>query len=304
MEAAQSDQQNSKLSGPYERPSTIACAVHNCSCSTAGTHFGKTAKHHSIPELSANTTGSITIDGTYIPLAAPPLDIRFSTYPHVTAPNRSNTIFYHSRSDHQTYDYQRRPYAGEIRFDGSTYTKDFVKDSGVCIASDQYSWEFSSLLLLTFCVYTMLFATILIALQTDVYTDSQFDRSHQSYSVYADILTIAEALKSIPEYNLPELLGSPREIDEKIGNRKHGIRFDTRGLPPGRSDEKWALREEKLREGELASGDQGATEEFELQHMDAVRLDLELEGDGLMAQILHQYDPDNSDEVRTMSGAI
>lgn len=119
----------------------------------------------------------------------------------------------------------------------------------------------------------MLFATILIALQTDVYTDSQFDRSHQSYSVYADILTIAEALKSIPEYNLPELLGSPREIDEKIGNRKHGMRFDTRGLPPGRSDEKWAAMEEKLRECELASGDQGATEEFELHRMDAMRLD-------------------------------
>lgn len=209
-----------------------------------------------------------------------------------------------NRSGNQLSDFQGNSSIVGL-FEDSAYTERFIKETGICIASEAYSWGFSSLLLLTFCVYTLLFATTLIILQTEVYRHSRLDRDHQSHSIYADILTIAEALKSIPEYNLLELLRSPKEIDEKIGGRKHGIRFDMRGLPLARSDEKWALKEEKLRD-ELASAASRTQEETELQRLELVQQGPGLEEDGLIriSRASHEPASEDSNQDGTMSGAI
>jgi hypothetical protein len=141
-----------------------------------------------------------------------------------------------NRSDLMTYNFEGDTSTINI-FNGSEYSEDFVKRTGVCIASEAYSWGFSSLLLLTFCTYTMLFATTLIVLQAEVYHCSRVDRNHQGYSIYADIFTIAEALKSIPECNPLDLLQSPKTLDKKLGGRKHGIRFNVGSLPHSRTTE-------------------------------------------------------------------
>jgi hypothetical protein len=168
---------------------------------------------------------------------------------------------------------------------------------------------FSSLLLLAFCVYTFLYATALIALQTEVYRHSRFDRNHQSYSIYADILMIAEALKTIPECDLLQLLQSPKVLEEKFGGRKHGMRFNVRGLRPARYCEKEAEREKlwarfanegRLRDEHLALDARGG---LELQTIEPVQQKPELGEDGLVSRVSHKQASRDSDEDRTMSGA-
>jgi hypothetical protein len=45
---------------------------------------------------------------------------------------------------------------------------DMVKGNSRCVAVDRYAWGFSASLILTFCVYTFVYAVSLVALQTEV----------------------------------------------------------------------------------------------------------------------------------------
>jgi hypothetical protein len=92
--------------------------------------------------------------------------------------------------------------------------------TGRCIADDAYSWGFSSLLLLTFCCYTIAFALALIVLQTDVYWNSRHDRDHQSHSIYTDVLYLAEELKKTFGHNVEDHLRSPKSFDKKVEDWK------------------------------------------------------------------------------------
>jgi hypothetical protein len=315
---------------------TLACAAHDCSCSielwraddyAIVSNNYASESYSTVGALLANMTSNITIAGAKYALPAPPLDLRFAfnfALPQSNFLSRlsgernltdgmdasefwSNESF--NRSDLATYNFGG---AASIMgmYKDTTYTEDFVKRTGICIASEKYSWGFSSLLLLTFCVYTIIFATTLIALQTEVHRHSQFDRDHQSYSIYADILMIAEALKTIPEYDLLQLLQSPKVLEEKLGGRKHGMRFNVSGLRPARYREKEAEREKlwarlanegRLRDERLALNARG---DMELQTIEPVHQGSGLEGDGLMSRLSHEQASRDSVEDRTMSGAI
>lgn len=73
-----------------------------------------------------------------------------------------------------------RPINQRLAFDSVEYNATYITYSGLCIADKAYSWGFSSLLLLTFCVYTLTFAATLVSLQTDVYWNSRSDRGYQA----------------------------------------------------------------------------------------------------------------------------
>jgi hypothetical protein len=321
MESAQSEQEYANLSGPYEKRFTLACAFHECSCSIPEMSFGRATGNYSIDQLSAKTTSNITINGSRVSLPAPPLNISFGFHHFYSKERKSNTgatsaSEYWSGTPFSRFtamrDYQGdySPASGGIFCNGFEYTEDFIIETGVCIASEAYSWGSSSLLLLTFCVYTILFAMTLMVLQTDVYWNSRLDRTHQSYSIYADILTIAETLKSIPEYNLLDLLQSPKALDEKVGGRKHGTRFDTRGLQPSRLDETEVGRENvrKRLEKEARHRDEhgllSAQGGMELQLIEPVQQETRLEEDGLMSRVSHEQASRDSVKDITMSGAI
>ena len=112
-----------------------------------------------------------------------------------------------------------------------------IKQSGRCIAEDAYAWGFSSLLLLTFCCYTILFAASLILLQTDIYWNSGHDRNHQSYSIYTDVLYLAEELKTTFGQNVQDHMQSPRAFEQRVERRKQGLSLDVRDLPLSRWQE-------------------------------------------------------------------
>jgi hypothetical protein len=310
MDAAQI----ASLSVPTTKPSTLACAFHDCSCSIEGIDFGQKVTYPTIDQLSASTTSEITIQGTHISLLAPNLAIRLALLPisseaatitAIASDYWSGTVGYQYKQ--WTFDYDRRPASSaDISFNGSVYNESFIKTTGICIASEAYSWGFSSLLLLTFCVYTVLFATTLIMLQTDVYHHSQSDRNYQSHSIYADILIIAETLKSTPEYGLLDPLQSPKVLEEELGGRKHGIRFDMRGLPPPRADEAEARREKMrdniMKEGFLRAANlsSSAPGDMELQLIEPLQQEPVIEGDGLISRVSHE----EAREDKTVSGTV
>ena len=51
-----------------------------------------------------------------------------------------------------------------------------IKQTAVCQPSKEYQWGFSTPLLLLFCLATIFFATILVALHTDNFLNSRVDR--------------------------------------------------------------------------------------------------------------------------------
>jgi hypothetical protein len=107
-----------------------------------------------------------------------------------------------------------------------------VRNSSVCIASDQYSWGFSSMLLLTFCIYTLLFAAALILLQAEVYWYSRSDRLDLSSSIYTDILFLADAIQTRFGHGIWDI--PVKELDKQVRDHRGGISVDVDKLPCSR----------------------------------------------------------------------
>lgn len=106
-------------------------------------------------------------------------------------------------------------------YDGLGLDEEFVTRTGRCIADEAYSWGFSSLLLLTFCSSTLLFALVLIMLQTDVYWNSRSDRHAQRYSIYSDIVWLAKELSFHLGTDLDTL--TPKGLERRVENDTEGI---------------------------------------------------------------------------------
>lgn len=118
-------------------------------------------------------------------------------------------------------------------YEGTPYDEAEIKLSGRCIADKTYSWGFSSLLLLTFCSCTLVFVVILILLETDVYWNSRHDRLNQQFSIYLDIIFLAEELKTICGPGAGDLLA--QVIDKKTNCCKRGVCLENYALPSSRS---------------------------------------------------------------------
>lgn len=123
------------------------------------------------------------------------------------------------------------------------FNESTIRQTGRCVAEDAYSWGFSSLLLLTFCIYTTVFAFTLILLQTDVYWNSRYDRVHQSHSIYTDVLYLADELRARFGSTLGGHAQSPTKVERMVEQAKHGLNIDVSELPLSRWQE-WRLSRE------------------------------------------------------------
>lgn len=202
-------------------------------------------------------TSTIAIEGSPIKVLTPPLEIRLQSNGIVDAVNLTQ--------QHETAkDYWKGIAAGipdpfssymwtiehamnnlliahpSYLTNNVLYSEEQILDTGRCIADEAYLWGFSSLLLLTFCASTMMFAITMIGLQTDVYWNSRHDRQHQSHSIYADVITIVKALKAVLGEDVMQLLKSPKELEESVEGRKHGVRHQIDELPPSRAAQRVA----------------------------------------------------------------
>lgn len=231
------DSQNDNATRPSDEAITFTCANHNCSCSLP---FGY--------EQSAVMTSSIVLNGKQWDLPAPPLSISLVEISHVYKnQSRQNIAAGYYWSGHLIDDnsLEHRAY---INGSGSTVLTmydnavevepDFVVDTGACIANDAYQWGFSSLLLLCFCSYTLLFVATLIGLQIDVFRHSRSDRDHKPQSIYHDILFLAAELKSL----LGERDENPstEEMEHEVAQHGVGLRVQVEELLPARASD-WRL---------------------------------------------------------------
>jgi hypothetical protein len=118
------------------------------------------------------------------------------------------------------------------------FKKDYIKGSSRCIANKAYSWGVSSLLLLTFCSCTLVFATILVLLQTDVYWNSRCDRCYQEYSIYLDIIYLVDELRALFGHDVGEQ--SAKTLDKAVKGCQNDIALKVDELPFSRFQQ-WKL---------------------------------------------------------------
>lgn len=109
-------------------------------------------------------------------------------------------------------------------WDGQQFDVDQIANVSRCVAAGQYSWGFSASLLLTFCVWTIIYAILLLSLELDVYLFSQSQRYSRLYtSTYQDVLNIARALTTRFGDNILDL--PPEKLDKMIDRHKGSIRL-------------------------------------------------------------------------------
>jgi hypothetical protein len=236
----------------------LKCARHECSCSAREVPDPQYSDFKGYDEfilarrlnISAVMTSNISINGTLWELPAPPLMIGLASF----------TTGIYSRSIDSTTNTSMNCWKGaEVQGveqptflfsdsseapntaywnNGTMFDEDTIKRTGRCISEDAYSWGFSSLLLLTFCCFTIVFALTLILLQTDVYWNSRHDRSHQTHSVYTDVLYLAEELKASFGGNIKDNARSPVAFGKEVERQKLGLRLEVDGLPLSRWHER------------------------------------------------------------------
>lgn len=234
---------------------TLRCARHDCSCTTRDVEPSSDPnedKNSTKAIIFANLASHLTIDTKRWDLDAPPLTIGVRTgiyYAMLTDEilHRdaagywfpTTGVFLQEEFVYYNYTPQRsRMYL----FNNTHLDEDTIKRAGRCVSEDQYQWGFSSLLLLTFCIFTIRFACALIVLQTDVYWNSRHDRVFQSHSLYADILYLAGELKTRFPSGNGESMPSPKGFGEEVEHSKERLCTETVDLPLSRWEERKTTR--------------------------------------------------------------
>lgn len=243
-----------------ESLTSLSCATKKCSCSIP--HI---ALRETMAETAQRMISNITIKAKSWELEAPPLNIGLSGSPGVWEPESFNTTEYWAKFPwiiddqdmYRTLDGSLNDYGPVYVYNSTTwFDEDTIKGTGRCVAEENeaYSWGFSAQLLLTFCCCTAGFAITLIALQIDVFCNSRSDREHLPYSIYTDVIYLAEELKSAFGYRVKEHLRSPAGLEKKVAGHEMGLCLDVGGLKLSRWQE-WKRRR-SLR-AEIARGKGG-----------------------------------------------
>jgi hypothetical protein len=90
------------------------------------------------------------------------------------------------------------------------------------------------MLLLTFCIYTLLFSAALILLQAEGYWYSRSDRLDLSKSIYTDILFLADAIQTRFGHGIWDI--PVKELDKQVRDHRGGISVDVDKLPCSRME--------------------------------------------------------------------
>ncbi|KAK5693810.1 hypothetical protein LTR17_025013 [Elasticomyces elasticus] len=118
----------------------------------------------------------------------------------------------------------------------SVMSYSFLAHNVKCIPSAEYKWGFSFLLLLTFCLTSLLYLAILQAMTWRLYEHSRSDRLEHPVNVYQAAVEIAQELS--------DHFGQPiAEVDcSNVGSRLRcdgvSMTLDVKGLPDARHDQR------------------------------------------------------------------
>lgn len=119
---------------------------------------------------------------------------------------------------------------------GIVHDAAWVERHTICQTLNAYRWGFSSLLVFTFGIVTLLFTLALAFLQAEVYLYSRVHRSGSESSLYHDILAFAEELQialSGHSQKWSEMTGPALEIAVKDAR----VSIKTKKLPHPRREQ-------------------------------------------------------------------
>ncbi|KAI6840410.1 hypothetical protein KC340_g8482 [Hortaea werneckii] len=131
--------------------------------------------------------------------------------------------------------------------DGDTvlYSGPELATKGKCLPSKDYVWGFSSLMLFTFCILTILILLLLIVLHYDAYCNSMADRYKLRISAFRDVLDLAEELRA--HYGEAEVASmSAPELDKSMQTDPALIGLETATLQKARAA-RWKQGSHRLR---------------------------------------------------------
>ena len=202
--------------------------------STADFQFSFTVPPHAndttidnpyLPGSSINLTSSISFNNETWTLKAPTLNIV------------ANSSYYGYPSEY---------YA----IDNHAYWADNLTIT--CEPAKRYQWGFSSQLLFTFCVLTIVFATALTSLHLDAYWGGRSDGHTRPTNIYRDTLDLAQELRKQLGVEVEEM--SADELRELVNKRQGVIRLETDSLPLSRSQGRAAERRAITGSGRVPTG--------------------------------------------------
>ncbi|RMZ07715.1 hypothetical protein D0860_04983 [Hortaea werneckii] len=170
--------------------------------------------------------------------------------------------------------------------DGDTalYSGSELAAEGKCLPSKDYVWGFSSLMLFTFCMLTILILLLLIVLHYDAYCNSMADRYKLRISAFRDVLDLAEELRA--HYGEAEVASmSAPELDTAMQTDPAMSGLETATLRNPRAA-RWKqgslrLRLPKWGKGRKASGVAGSSTSDAEESLMSIGLDKHESGFGL-----------------------
>lgn len=121
----------------------------------------------------------------------------------------------------------------------TTVNGEWIEQAGhsSCLPSDTYQWGFSSLMLFTFSIITIMFACVMAALHWNTEWHSRASHYKQHISIYRDALDLSSELRlQLGDENVEEM--SAKEIDELVKKRRGAVRLDVDKLAPSRSEQR------------------------------------------------------------------
>ena len=104
-----------------------------------------------------------------------------------------------------------------------------------CLPSNKYQWGFSSLMLLTFCIITIVFASVLAALHWDAEWHGRTNHQSHYVSTYRDALDLSAELRTqLGDDDVEQM--SAKDIEEKVKQHKGFMRVEVGHLSLSRSE--------------------------------------------------------------------
>ncbi|RMX85963.1 hypothetical protein D0869_03432 [Hortaea werneckii] len=205
------------------------------------------------------------------------IHVRNTTY-HLDTPVVVTSNFYHSSlPDSSTYFALKHG-------DTVLYSGPELATQGKCLPSKDYVWGFSSLMLFTFCMLTILILLLLIVLHCDAYCNSMADRYKLRISAFRDVLDLAEELRA--HYGEAEVASmSAPELDKSMQTDPAMIGLETATLHKARAA-RWKqgslrLRVPKWAKRRKASGVAGSSTSDAEEALMSIGLDKRESGFGL-----------------------
>ncbi|KAK5112828.1 hypothetical protein LTR85_011162 [Meristemomyces frigidus] len=196
----------------------------------------------------ANLTSSLTINGTGCSFTIPAhtrYDLPNGTYVDIGS-SLSSAITVHNTTwdlappplyiDPYNKDDQEFFALGDELIEGAV-----VIESLVCEPASAYQWGFSSQLLFTFCILSIVFAAIMTTLHLDAYWNGHSERSRRPTNVYRDVLDLAQELRK--QFGEDAQDTPAPELRTTVEQEGAAMQVQTETLPPSRSHDRAMRRQ-------------------------------------------------------------